>query len=97
MFQLNNLKSMEVFSLHTLTLQNNSLVHLMPGTFNKATSLSYLDLSNNNLRTISRSSFANLRQLKLLNLAKNKITGKHEIELFNIALNTMHLTQRHCY
>lgn len=84
-------------SIHRLTLSNNLLRKILPGTFQRLIYLVYLDLSNNLLHKLDATCFKGLRKLKVLNISSNKLITKDSFAtgVFNSLVSLVELDMRY--
>ena len=82
----------EMHGIRILDMSNGRIMHL-PGAFGKFSNLTYMNLSNNNIQTISTSLTSRLAKLKTLDLSGNPINLQESDDLFMSlhALETLRL------
>ncbi|TGZ64587.1 hypothetical protein CRM22_006305 [Opisthorchis felineus] len=82
-------------ALSTLLLSGNQIAYLKPKTFERASNLIKLDLSDNLLSSVSLDVFSGLESLKILNLRGNRLTlpglNLGSVSLLNTLPNLVHL------
>ncbi|OON22344.1 leucine Rich repeat-containing domain protein [Opisthorchis viverrini] len=82
-------------ALATLLLSGNQIAYLKPKTFERASNLIKLDLSDNLLSSVSLDVFSGLESLKILNLRGNRLTlpglNLGSVTLLNTLPNLVHL------